>query len=93
MFRYIEWVIGHKFKNIAPLYTVCLINCPVLLIHGKADKTVPVDDARSILANCPKSNISLVEINDADHDSVDKVELHSDTLINFLKEAGFLSNT
>ena len=89
MFSYIEWVIGQKFSTIAPLNTVCLIHCPVLLVHGKEDNTVPVDDARSILANCPESNIILLEIEEADHDSVDKVELHSEKLINFLYESGF----
>jgi len=89
MFRYIEWVIGHKLRNIAPLNTVCNIQLPVLLVHGKADTTVPVEDARAILANCPNNNISLLEIDDAGHDSVDKIEQHSDSLIKFLEISGF----
>jgi len=93
MFRYIEWVIGQRFSNIAPLNTVCMINCPILLVHGTHDNTVPVDDARSIIRNCPGSNITLLEIEGADHDSVDKVEQHAVKLINFLSQSGFLSNS
>ncbi len=89
LFRYIEWVIGQRFSHIAPLKTVCLINCPVLLVHGKEDITVPIDDAYSIVKNCPESDITLLEIEDAGHDSVDKVELHGARLIHFLNDSGF----
>jgi hypothetical protein len=39
--RYAEWVIGHRFEAIAPLNTLCQLACPVLLVHGKDDRTVP----------------------------------------------------
>ncbi len=91
IFRYIEWVIGHKFYAIAPLNTVCKISCPILLIHGKNDSTVPIEDARAILKQCPGSLISLLEIEGAGHDSVDQIEKHSHKLINFLSTSGFVA--
>lgn len=86
---YVQWLIGHRFSAIAPVNTVCNISCPVLLVHGKEDSTVPVDDARTILSNCPESRIELIEIHDAGHDSVDKIEQHGEKLISFLHESGF----
>ena len=87
--RYVEWVIGHRFSTFAPLDTVCKINCPILLVHGKDDTTIPVDDARAILSNCPEPHLTLLEINDANHDSVEKIEQHGDQLISFLRGAKF----
>ncbi len=87
--RYVEWVIGHRFATFAPLDTVCKIHCPILLVHGKEDTTIPIEDARAILANCPEPHLSLLEIDDAGHDSVEKIEQHGEQLIGFLRIAGF----
>jgi pimeloyl-ACP methyl ester carboxylesterase len=87
--RYVEWVIGHRFSTFAPLGTVCKINCPILLVHGKDDTTIPIDDARAILSNCPEPHLTLLEIDDAGHDSVDKIEQHGKQLIDFLQDAHF----
>jgi len=87
--RYVEWVIGHRFSTFAPLGTVCKINCPILLEHGKDDTTIPIDDARAILSNCPEPHLTLLEIDDAGHDSVDKIEQHGKQLIDFLQDAHF----
>ncbi|MEB8434385.1 alpha/beta fold hydrolase [Cocleimonas sp. KMM 6892] len=87
--RYVEWVIGHRFATFAPLATVCKINCPILIVHGKEDTTIPVEDARAIIEHCPEPHLSLLEIEDAKHDSVEKIELHCEKLINFLRTSGF----
>ena len=87
--HYVEWIIGHSFSTFAPLTTVCKINTPILVVHGKDDTIIPIDDARAILDNCPEPHISLLEIDDAGHESVDKIELHAEKLIAFLRKAGF----
>lgn len=43
--RYVEHVIGHRFDTIAPENTIRQANCPVLLVHGTEDSTVPSSDA------------------------------------------------
>lgn len=43
--RHVQWVIGARFDDIAPQHTVALVTCPVMLVHGRDDTTVPVDDA------------------------------------------------
>jgi len=87
--KYIQWVIGHSFSSFAPINTVCKIGVPILIVHGKDDTTIPVEDARAIMANCPEPHLTLLEIADAGHESVDKIEEHSDELVGFLRKAGF----
>lgn len=82
--RYVEWVIGYRFDAIAPLNTVGQIACPVLLVHGTDDRTVPIDDARRILANGRVPQVQLLEIEDAGHDSTDKIERYANALLRFL---------
>jgi len=87
--KYIQWIIGHSFSSFAPVNTVCRVNAPILIVHGKEDTTIPVDDARAIMTNCPEPHLTLLEIDDAGHESVDKIEEHSDKLLEFLRKAGF----
>ena len=85
--RYVQWIIGLSFADFAPLSTVCSINTPVLIVHGKEDSVIPIDDARAILKHCPESHLTLLEVDDAGHESVDKFEEHSDKLVEFLRYA------
>ena len=85
--NYVEWLIGQRFDTIAPMNTACKAHCPVLLVHGKEDKTIPLSDALTIINNCKDHSIKLLQIEGADHDSVDKIEAHAHHLTNFLKEA------
>lgn len=87
--RYIQWVIGHSFVDIASLHVVCDVDVPILLVHGKEDLVVPIDDARAIIKHCSDPHISLLEIDDAGHESVDKFEQHAEKLITFLCDSGF----
>ena len=93
--RYVERVIGHRYEAIAPMHTTCLVRCPVLLVHGSADETVPMSDALAIRDQCNrdqynKNSVELLLIEGADHDSVDKIEEHADELIAFLMRAGVM---
>jgi len=85
---YVQWLIGLRFTTFAPVVTVCDIDAPVLIVHGKADTIVPIEDAHAIMEHCPKPHLSLFEVADAGHESVDKFEEHSDVLVAFLKKSG-----
>lgn len=86
--RYVEWIIGHQYEKIAPINTACQVECPMLLVHGEHDATVPVSDAWAIEENCKDKPIQLLLIEDAGHDSVRKVEEHGNQLVDFLIQAG-----
>ncbi len=87
--KYVQWIIGQSFASFAPLSIVCKIDAPILIVHGKDDTTIPVDDARAIIENCPEPHLEIFEVDDAGHESVDKFEEHADVLIGFLKKEGF----
>ncbi|MBK1643988.1 alpha/beta hydrolase [Thiocapsa imhoffii] len=82
--RYVEWLIGHRFDTIAPVNTIARIPCPVLLVHGDADRVVPIHDAYHIIARANRPDHRLLEIADADHDSVERIEQHVGDLLGFL---------
>lgn len=88
--HYIERVIGHRYAEIAPMNTACRVRCPVLLVHGTADETVPVTDAQAILEHCRENKPELLLIDGGRHDSVEEVEYHGDQLVAFLRKVGVI---
>ncbi|MEJ2227084.1 MAG: alpha/beta fold hydrolase [Alphaproteobacteria bacterium] len=89
MLRYVQLVIGHRFDDIAPVSTLRRIKCPVLLVHGLADETIPVSCLEDIRRSNPEREPKIMLIPDAGHASVDKIRSHGDELVLFLKQAGF----
>ncbi len=85
--RYIEVLIGHKFDDIAPIETIKAVSGPVLLVHGDADKAVPVSDFEAIKGNMVDKDKSLL-IAGAHHGSIDKIEAHGHEMVTFLRAAG-----
>lgn len=43
--RHVQRVIGARFDDIAPITSLQALRCPVLLVHGRDDRTVPFADA------------------------------------------------
>lgn len=83
---YIQWVIGLRFDDIAPMNRIPHVRCPVLLAHGTEDKVVPISDMGLIQASAPPQRpIRALEIAGAGHDSVDHFRQHADTLIEFIQ--------
>ena len=85
--RYVEWVIGERFATIAPVNSIRRVPCPVLLVHGDQDQTVPIEDARRIAAAADPGRARLFVVTGAGHDSVDQIEAHADELLAFLGSA------
>ena len=83
--RYVQRVIGQRFDAIAPVNTIARVHCPVLLVHGSEDTTVPVGDAQAIHARRSGDWVNLLVL-PGEHDAGDELERHSGRLITFLRE-------
>ncbi|BBP43441.1 alpha/beta hydrolase [Thiosulfativibrio zosterae] len=83
---YVQWVIGYRFDTIAPVNTLQQIHKPVLLIHGDADQVIPLSDHLLLCQAAAKQSVECLEIAGADHDSIDKIELHFNKVLNFIEK-------
>ena len=84
---YIQWVIGFRFDDIAPMNRITHVRCPVLLAHGTADTTVPIEDMYFIEARATAEiPVQVLEVKGAKHDSVEHFKLNADQLIQFIQE-------
>jgi pimeloyl-ACP methyl ester carboxylesterase len=82
--RHVQRVIGVSFDDIAPLTTMARVRCPTLLVHGRTDGTVPVEDAQRLLAVSNHARLLLV---DGDHDLREALAPHAQTLVDFVRAA------
>jgi fermentation-respiration switch protein FrsA (DUF1100 family) len=76
------------------------LNCPILLVHGTEDDSVPVEGARALrdaFVNAGKSNLTLVEVAGANHRFEDpatgasKLPMVEVAVIHWLGEQGVLA--
>jgi dipeptidyl aminopeptidase/acylaminoacyl peptidase len=81
--HYVSHIIGARFDDIAPVNTIARLNCPVLLVHGLRDDTVPFDDARRLLA-AAGPDVRLLAV-DADHDLSSAMATGHHAIIGFLQ--------
>ena len=88
--RYVEFLIGRRYDEIAPINTVCRVACPVLMVHGRSDRTVPMADMESIRKKCEGHPPEFLFIPGAGHSSVERFREHEETFLDFLKRAGIL---
>ena len=85
--HYVQWVIGHRFDDIAPMNRIRQIQCPVLLAHGKQDIVIPISDMQLIRDNAlPGNDLYTLTFEDAGHASVDIFKKHAGQLIAFINE-------
>ena len=85
--RYVEGVIGARFRDIAPLHTLARAQCPVLLLHGRQDVMVPLDDARQLWQHRASANVTLLEC-DGSHEGFDDQADVTRQILNFLHPTG-----
>jgi dipeptidyl aminopeptidase/acylaminoacyl peptidase len=78
---HVQRVIGQSFDHIAPLNFVGRIDCPVLLVHGRHDRTVPLTDALALRQAGPATELLVV---DGDHDLRAALAPHVPGLVDFL---------
>ena len=82
--RYVQYVIGHRFDEIAPLTTISRVRCPTLLVHGANDTTVPVAEAYAIYAMRHGAPVQL-QIIPGSHEDYGDIERQARRLVAFLQ--------
>ncbi|NWG76578.1 MAG: prolyl oligopeptidase family serine peptidase, partial [Rubrivivax sp.] len=82
--RHVQAVIGTSFDAIAPVHTIRPVRCPVLLVHGRDDATVPFDDARRLQRAARDARLLAV---DGGHDLRAGLVPHTDEIVAFLAAA------
>ena len=85
--HYIERTIGARFDDIAPCNTIRQVTCPILLVHGERDKTVPPADALRIHANRRDGRTELLMLPETDHDSRATIAKYGGSLVAFLSRS------
>jgi pimeloyl-ACP methyl ester carboxylesterase len=84
--RHVQRVIGARFDDIAPLTSMARALCPVLLVHGTDDKTVPFEDALRLLAAGRPGQVRSIAMKGG-HDPGPALEEHLPQVIAFLQQA------
>lgn len=82
--RHVQRVIGARFDEIAPLHSMTRVRCPVLLVHGEDDTTVPFDDARRLFAAGRQGRVQLLAVAGR-HDPSEALQTEQSQLLVFLK--------
>ena len=81
-----RYVIDYRFADIAPCNTIARVGCPVLIVHGLEDDTVPVAEAREIYAARASDAVELLLI-PGSHDDYGDAGRQMPSLLRFLKQA------
>ncbi len=84
--RYIERTIKASFDDIAPCNTIRQATCPVLLVHGEEDESVPPADAEQIYNNRLNDRVELLLLPKTGHDSRKSISTHGGSLVAFLQK-------
>lgn len=83
--RYVEWVVGHRFDAIAPSIPSAISTTRSRWSMVRTTVSCRAGaDARRILANCRAPGARLLEVAGAGHDSVDRIDWHTQELLDFL---------
>jgi pimeloyl-ACP methyl ester carboxylesterase len=78
--EHVQEVIGERFDHIAPEHQLAHIACPVMLVHGEQDRTVPLSDAHRLRALLRSGELLVVK---GDHDLRVALAPHAEELVRF----------
>jgi pimeloyl-ACP methyl ester carboxylesterase len=80
----IEQIIGHRFDDIAPLRRIEDVECPILIVHGDADRVIPVEDAFRLFEAATDARVLIVP--GGEHAALESVEPHLADIVAFLHQ-------
>ena len=75
-------IIGYRFDDFAPRNRVGLVKAPVMLVHGDADRVVPIDSLRELAAAHPGATVLVVP--GGGHSDLTPFEPHVGDITGFL---------
>lgn len=81
---HVQTTIGERFDRIAPEALIPRVDCPVLLVHGEHDTTVPVADAQRLHARARRAELWVLP---GDHDLRAALQPRADRMVGFLQSA------
>ncbi len=59
LFKYVEWRIGARLNDIAPMQQIKNTRAQILLVHGDKDTVVPIEQAKKLYAAADPQNVQL----------------------------------
>ncbi|MDP2677486.1 MAG: alpha/beta fold hydrolase [Rhodoferax sp.] len=83
--HHVQHVIGARFDDIAPIHSMSLVRCPVLLVHGEEDEMVPFDDARRLLAAGQQGRVQLLAV-PGRHDLSEALAIEQSQVLAYLQK-------
>ena len=86
LFRMIEWRIGARLDDIAPMNNIHNIQGELLLVHGKNDRTVPVENVHLLYDRAPRDRTRMVILEGCEHSNCLSLQAFAEVAIPFLKE-------
>ena len=85
IFKYMEFRIGAKFDDIAPLNNIMKSNANIFLIHGINDTTVPIEQANELYIAGNPDNIKLWKVDGKGHSDCNHHPDFWDKVLDFYK--------
>jgi alpha-beta hydrolase superfamily lysophospholipase len=83
--HYVQWVIGHRLDDIAPIHTASKIAQPLLLVHGDQDQVVPLSDHQKLCEATRFNNKrQCCVLEQTDHASIEKIQDHFREMEHFI---------
>ena len=87
IFKYMEYRIGAKFDNIAPVNNIAKTNAGVFLIHGVDDATVPISHADELFKAGDPEKVKLWKVEGQGHSDCNHHPEFWDKVLSFYKDS------
>jgi len=85
LFEYIQYLMKARFNNFAPEKNIYLSEASFMLIHGKEDKTAPVEQAERLYKAAKPENAKLWMIDEMGHSNCHEHPEMKSRLLDFLQ--------
>lgn len=82
LLKTMQRVIGYQFDDFAPRHRIGFVRAPLMLVHGDADKIVPIESLRQLEAAHPGAEVLVV--GGGTHSDLERFESHVPEITAFL---------